>query len=166
MSASSKLQQKLAVLAVAAGVLASGCEGRPSFGAAMKDGESLTGPAIVAINLSKGLAEQGASTIFGAVPGTSHADLVQHGDEVLRAFLRCVTGRRPFGQAVAAQVEQHGAEPGLGQRSGERVVEARQVVHHQAVHEHDRGSALFAFWRPEPLHVEAQPSGVNLRHEP
>jgi hypothetical protein len=66
----------LAAAAIAAGVLAPGCEGRPGFGKASKDGESLTGPALAELNLSRGVSERGASTLFGAVPGTSHADLV------------------------------------------------------------------------------------------
>ncbi|NUO48426.1 MAG: signal peptide peptidase A, partial [Polyangiaceae bacterium] len=107
MSPFSKLQQKLGVLAVVAGVLASGCEGRPSFGAAMKDGESLTGPAIVEINLSKGLAEQGASTIFGAVPGTSHADLVAalrdlDTEDTKGVFVRL--GTASFGLSVSSEI--------------------------------------------------------------
>ncbi len=107
MSASPTLKTKLGVLAVAAGVLASGCEGRPSFGAALKDGESLTGPAIVEINLSKGLAEQGATTLFGAVPGTSHADLVAalrdlDTEDTKGVFVRI--GTASFGLSVSSEI--------------------------------------------------------------
>lgn len=52
------------------------CDGRKFFGAS-KNGESLTGPALIELNLSKGVAEKGASTLFGPLPGTSHTDLVQ-----------------------------------------------------------------------------------------
>ncbi len=65
----------LLLLVTVLGLLPS-CEGRKFFGAAEK-GESLIGPALVELNLSKGVSEKGASTFFGPLPGTGHSDLVQ-----------------------------------------------------------------------------------------
>ena len=42
------------------------------FGAAVK-GEPSTGPALVELNLSRGLSERGVSSLFGAMPGTGFA---------------------------------------------------------------------------------------------
>jgi protease-4 len=62
-------------LAGVLGLTGLGCDGRSGLGG--KKGEALTGPALVEINLSKGISEAGSETFFGPVPGTSFADLVQ-----------------------------------------------------------------------------------------
>lgn len=75
MSARAAWSTMVSLLAVGALALVPGCEGRPGFGRD-KHGEKLTGPALVELNLSRGVSERGASTLFGPMPGTSHSDLV------------------------------------------------------------------------------------------
>ena len=81
------------------------CDGRKFFGAS-KNGESLTGPALVELNLSKGVAEKGASTLFGPIPGTSHADLVDtivsFDEETKAVFVRL--GSAHIGFATASEI--------------------------------------------------------------
>ncbi|MBL9022732.1 MAG: signal peptide peptidase SppA [Myxococcales bacterium] len=94
-----------ATLAVATSFV--GCEGRPGLGSASKEGESLTGPYLVELNLTRGASEGGASTLFGGVPGTSHADLVTAIRDIDTAeakgvFVRLGTAR--FGLAGAGEV--------------------------------------------------------------
>jgi protease IV len=91
------------------GVLAASgasCDGRP-FGAKLGDGESLSGPAIVEINLSRGAPETGRSTLFGSTTGESHADLVRVLSEIDRKetkgiFVRLGTTHVSF--AIAHEV--------------------------------------------------------------
>lgn len=98
-----------AVLAIAtlAATGAGGCEGRPGFGQAEKDGDTLTGPYLIELNLTRGASEGGASTLFGGVPGTSHADLVtalRDADttEAKGVFVRLGTAH--FGLAGASEI--------------------------------------------------------------
>jgi len=78
------------------------CDGRKFFGAD-KNGESLTGPALVELNLSKGVAERGASTLFGPIPGTGHSDLVETivglDPETKGLFIRFGSAHVGFGNA-------------------------------------------------------------------
>ncbi|MFO0547643.1 MAG: S49 family peptidase [Polyangiaceae bacterium] len=96
-----------AALAVAALALLPSCNGRSVFGKTMKKGESFTGPALVELNLSKGVSERGASTLFGSIPGTSHADLVMalrklDPEETKGVFVRL--GLTQMGVAAATEI--------------------------------------------------------------
>ncbi len=63
-------------LVLGAGI--SGCEGRKSgTHTKARERDPLTGPALVEINLSHGLPELGASSLFGAPSGGGHAELVR-----------------------------------------------------------------------------------------
>ncbi len=83
------------------------CDGRPGLSGASKEGESLTGPVMVELNLSRGVAERGSSTLFGPTPGTSHAELVQvlrelDDGETKGVFVRL--GTASFGLSIAGEV--------------------------------------------------------------
>jgi protease-4 len=102
-----RASRRAALFAALGIALAGGCEGRPGLGKDPKTGESLTGPAIVELNLSRGLSEAGASTLFGSVPGTSHFDLVRtireiDPEETKGVFVRLGTAR--FGLPRADEV--------------------------------------------------------------
>ena len=67
-----------ALLGLALGAGASGCEGRkPGAHAKAREHDRRTGPALVEINLSHGLPELGASSLFGAPSGGGHSELVR-----------------------------------------------------------------------------------------
>ncbi len=81
-----------------------GCEGRTgSIAAKNEKSEPLTGPAVVELNLSGGVSEAGASSLFGPVPGRSYADLVEslrHLDKDTKGiFVRIGTASMPFAEA-------------------------------------------------------------------
>jgi protease-4 len=100
------LKRRLALRALAIlgvlGLSASACDGRNGLGS--KKGESLTGPALVELNLSKGISEKGSETLFGPMPGTSFTDLVSavedlDPDDTKGVFVRLGTARVGLGTA-------------------------------------------------------------------
>lgn len=77
-----------------------GCEGRTPFGS-KANGEPTTGPALVELNLTRGLSERGAGGLFGSVPGTGYSDLLKRietldEDETKGIFVRLGTGNMGF----------------------------------------------------------------------
>jgi protease-4 len=112
-----------------------GCEGRMPFGAAVK-GEPSTGPALVELNLSKGLSERGMSSLFGAMPGTGYADLLQTiedlDDDTKGVFVRIGTGG--MGLTVALD---------LGERLA-RVRKDRGIEIHCHADDLDNATMVFA----------------------
>ncbi|NUP07180.1 MAG: signal peptide peptidase A [Polyangiaceae bacterium] len=80
------------------------CEGRMPFGAKVHD-EPSTGPALIELNLSRGLSERGVSSLFGAMPGTGYADALRiveglddKDDKAI--FVRLGTGTMGFSVAL------------------------------------------------------------------
>lgn len=73
------------------------------FGTNVK-GESTTGPALVELNLSRGVSEKGTSSLFGSLPGTGYADVVRTLDQLDKddtkgIFVRLGTGNMGFSVA-------------------------------------------------------------------
>ena len=97
-----------ALLALTVGVVSiGGCEGRhsgPKSEGHEKD--PVTGPALLELNLSRGVPELGGSSLFGASSGGSHADLVRaltHVDADTKGiFVRL--GTASMGMSVAREV--------------------------------------------------------------
>lgn len=66
------------LLCLSLGATVSGCQGRHSaLHEKSHEHEPLTGPALLELNLTHGVPEMGASSLFGASQGGSHADLVR-----------------------------------------------------------------------------------------
>lgn len=93
-------------LGIAAAVGGPGCQGRLPFGAKVQ-GEATSGPALMEINLSKGLSEKGQSSLFGSVPGTGLVDLLRtlkdlDKDDTKAIFVRL--GSASVGLSMAREV--------------------------------------------------------------
>ncbi len=108
----------VAMLCLVAGAFAPGCEGRRSSGRSKStDHEPTSGPALVELNLSRGVPELGSSSLFGSSAGSSHADLVRvlaHLDpDAKGVFVRIGTTPMSFSIArelggLLAEVKQRG----------------------------------------------------------
>lgn len=129
----------VAALALLMGLAAAGCDGRPRRGSpnAQAAGGGFGAPAVVEIDLTRGVPEAAPSSLFGPVSQRTHVELVR----AIRAFSEDDTAKGVFVRLGTASVGLSRAHE-IGRLLGEIRAKGRPVICH--ADDYDNGTTLLA----------------------